>query len=92
MPSYKAPVKDTLFLLTDVFDYQRYDNLPGFSDASLDIVGGKALNLALLAVSHRKPGVYEKLASVYFAAAVAEDDLPLGRLSYNLMIHARKIA
>jgi alkylation response protein AidB-like acyl-CoA dehydrogenase len=38
MPSYKAPVKDTLFLLTDVFDYQRYNNLPGFSDASLDIV------------------------------------------------------
>ena len=38
MPSYKAPVKDTLFLLTDVFDYQRYNNLPGFSDAPLDLV------------------------------------------------------
>ncbi|MGA2793323.1 MAG: acyl-CoA dehydrogenase C-terminal domain-containing protein [Roseiarcus sp.] len=38
MPSYKAPVRDTLFLLNDVFDYARYDNLPGFSDASLDIV------------------------------------------------------
>jgi acyl-CoA dehydrogenase len=38
MPSYKAPIADTLFLLTDVFDYARYSNLPGFSDASLDIV------------------------------------------------------
>ena len=38
MPSYKAPVRDTLFLLNDVFDYARYDNLPGFSDAPLDIV------------------------------------------------------
>jgi acyl-CoA dehydrogenase len=40
MPSYKAPVGDTLFLLNDVFDYARYDNLPGFSDASLDVVEG----------------------------------------------------
>ncbi|MGD0719531.1 MAG: acyl-CoA dehydrogenase C-terminal domain-containing protein [Roseiarcus sp.] len=38
MPSYKAPVRDTLFLLNDVFDYARYDNLPGFSDASIDVV------------------------------------------------------
>ena len=38
MPSYKAPVKDTLFLLNDVFDYARYDNLPGFSEAPLDVV------------------------------------------------------
>jgi alkylation response protein AidB-like acyl-CoA dehydrogenase len=38
MPSYKAPVADTLFLLNDVFDYQRYSNLPGFSEASPDVV------------------------------------------------------
>jgi len=38
MPSYKAPISDTLFLLSDVFDYARYDNLPGFSDAPLDVV------------------------------------------------------
>jgi acyl-CoA dehydrogenase len=38
MPSYKAPVKDTLFLLNDVFDYARYDNMPGFSEAPLDVV------------------------------------------------------
>src|SRR5271155_6160994 len=38
MPSYKAPVADTLFLLNDVFDYQRFSNLPGFADASPDVL------------------------------------------------------
>ncbi|MEP3048775.1 MAG: acyl-CoA dehydrogenase C-terminal domain-containing protein [Roseibium sp.] len=38
MPSYTAPVDDTLFLLREVFDYDRYSNLPGFSDAPLDLV------------------------------------------------------
>jgi acyl-CoA dehydrogenase len=38
MPTYKAPVDDVLFLLNDVFRIDRYDNLPGFSDASPDIV------------------------------------------------------
>ena len=34
MPTYKAPVEDVLFLLADVFQVGRYDNLPGFADAS----------------------------------------------------------
>jgi len=38
MPTYKAPVTDTLFLLTDVFDYAKYANAPGFSDAPIDVV------------------------------------------------------
>ena len=38
MPSYKAPVDDALFLLNDVFHFDRYGNLPGFADASPDIV------------------------------------------------------
>ena len=38
MPSYKAPVADTLFLLNDVFDYSKYANLPGFSEAPIDVV------------------------------------------------------
>ena len=38
MPSYKAPVDDALFLLNDVFHLDRYGNLPGFADASPDIV------------------------------------------------------
>ena len=38
MPTYKAPVSDTVFLLSDVFDYAKYANLPGFSDAPIDVV------------------------------------------------------
>ena len=38
MPSYKAPVEDSLFLLNDVFHIDRYANLPGFSDLSPDII------------------------------------------------------
>ena len=38
MPTYKAPVNDTVFLLSDVFDYARYANAPGFSEAPLDVV------------------------------------------------------
>ncbi len=38
MPTYKAPVDDALFLLNDVFHLDRYGNLPGFADASPDVV------------------------------------------------------
>ena len=38
MPTYKAPVDDVLFLLNDVFHIERYGNLPGFADASPDVV------------------------------------------------------
>src|ERR1700750_1727642 len=37
MPSYKAPLEDVSFLLNDVFQIDRYNNLPGFSDASPDV-------------------------------------------------------
>src|ERR1700754_1487866 len=37
MPTYKAPLEDVNFLLNDVFQIDRYDNLPGFSDASADV-------------------------------------------------------
>ncbi|MBV8964500.1 MAG: acyl-CoA dehydrogenase C-terminal domain-containing protein [Hyphomicrobiales bacterium] len=49
MPSYKAPVEDTLFLLRDVLGYERHGNLPGFSDAPLEVVEailGEAAKLA----------------------------------------------
>jgi len=39
MPVYKAPVDDVLFLLNDVFHIERHANLPGFADASPDLVG-----------------------------------------------------
>lgn len=38
MPSYSAPVDDVLFLLKDVFGYERHSNLPGFADAPMDLV------------------------------------------------------
>jgi acyl-CoA dehydrogenase len=38
MPTYKAPVDDVQFLLYDVLHFERYDNLPGFTDASPDVV------------------------------------------------------
>ncbi|WP_374765142.1 acyl-CoA dehydrogenase C-terminal domain-containing protein [Yunchengibacter salinarum] len=38
MPSYKAPVKDFLYILNDVLGIEKYSNLPGYSDASPDLV------------------------------------------------------
>jgi acyl-CoA dehydrogenase len=38
MQTYKAPVEDTLFLLNDVLHIDRYGNLPGFADASPDLI------------------------------------------------------
>ncbi|MBI1621064.1 acyl-CoA dehydrogenase [Aquamicrobium zhengzhouense] len=49
MTTYKAPVADTLFILNDVLGYERYSNLPGFADASpdlLDAILGEAAKLA----------------------------------------------
>jgi hypothetical protein len=37
MPIYKAPVEDVSFLFNDVFQIDRYNNLPGFADASADV-------------------------------------------------------
>lgn len=58
MPSYRAPVEDTLFVLGDVLNYQRYNNLPGFADVSPDVVeailneGAKLAEGTLFPVNH----------------------------------------
>lgn len=49
MPTYKAPVHDTLFLLNDVFNIEKYGNLPGFEEATPDTIEailGEAAKLA----------------------------------------------
>ncbi|CAN7159924.1 acyl-CoA dehydrogenase C-terminal domain-containing protein [Rhizobium sp. LjRoot254] len=38
MPVYKAPVEDTLFVLNDVLGLEKYHNLPGFADATPDMI------------------------------------------------------
>jgi acyl-CoA dehydrogenase len=38
VPLYRAPVDEVTFLLAEVFQVARYDNLPGFADATPDVV------------------------------------------------------
>ena len=38
MPTYRAPVEDTMFVLRDVLNIERYNNLPGFEEATPDLI------------------------------------------------------
>lgn len=66
--------------------------LTGFEIDHVQLTGvglAEIVNGLLLRLPRR---LYEKLQGVYFTLAMAEDDLPLGRQAYNVMIHARKAA
>lgn len=38
MPTYRAPIEDSLFILNDVLNIEKYNNLPGFADATPDMI------------------------------------------------------
>ena len=38
MPIYNAPLSDMSFLLNDILQVDKYANLPGFADATPDLI------------------------------------------------------
>ena len=42
MPTYRPPIEDGLFLLNDVLQIQKFNNLPGFEDATPDMIAAIA--------------------------------------------------
>ncbi|PTM97622.1 acyl-CoA dehydrogenase C-terminal domain-containing protein [Mycoplana dimorpha] len=48
MPTYKAPVNETMFVLNDVLGLERYRNFSGFAEATPDIIEAIATEAAKL--------------------------------------------
>ena len=55
MPTYTAPVRDSLFVLNEVFGYERYNNLPGFADTPPDVLEAILAEAARLAENVMQP-------------------------------------
>ena len=58
MPRYDAPVRDMQFVLHEMLSLQNYSNLPGFEEATPDLInaileeGGKFASEVLLSLIH----------------------------------------
>ena len=71
MPTYKAPVEDSLFLLNDVFHVERYNNLPGFAEATPEqLTKAKAAIAEALAPHAAADGV--RLAAACWLVSAAQ--------------------
>ncbi|MEE9374790.1 MAG: acyl-CoA dehydrogenase C-terminal domain-containing protein [Rhizobiaceae bacterium] len=55
MPTYRAPVEDSLFILNDVLQLQRYNNLDGFADATPDMLEAILLEAGKMAEELLQP-------------------------------------
>ena len=55
MPMYRAPVDEVLFLLQNVFHWDRHADLPGFADATLDVVEAILIEAAKLSEEVLQP-------------------------------------
>ena len=65
--TYQPPVRDHLFLLRDVLEIEKHANLPGFADASMDLVE-QILDQAAKFTSEVLAGVSTPKGPVWFVS------------------------
>ena len=65
MPRYDAPIRDMQFILHDVLAIQNYSNLPGFEDATPDLVDAILEESGKFAKEVVEGDIHTELASIY---------------------------
>ena len=58
MPTYKAPTRDTKFVVNELLRLESYGNLPGFESASIDLL--QDLNNNEYKKYKKEENIYEK--------------------------------